>query len=346
MMTGLQQWVNSSSTIEWFKGLQDKRSLSFLQFDIIEFYPSISEKLLKDALNWAKSKIGVTEEEVKIVMNTKEALLFKDGKPWVKRGGKAFNVTMGSWDGAEVADLVGLFLLSKLSDLNIDVGLYRDDGLAALRLRPRQAELMKKRICRIFSEHGLRITALANQKSVNFLDVNFNLETDLFRPFMKPNDTPMYVHKDSNHPKTILENIPLSVNRRLSSISANEDVFNAAIPPYQEALKKSGYDFQLKFEPPQIRGGRKNRPRKIVWFNPPYSCNVKTNVGAQFLSLLNKHFPKDHPLHKVINRNNIKVSYRCMPNLKQKIAMHNRRVRTSNQPEVNPGCNCKGMTAA
>ena len=250
-----------------------------------------------------------------------------------------------STDGAEVADLVGLFLLSKLSDLNIDVGLYRDDGLAALRLRPRQAELMKKRICRIFSEYGLRITASANHKSVNFLDVNFNLETDLFRPFMKPNDTPMYVHKDSNPPKTILENIPLSVNRRLSSISANEDVFNAAIPPYQEALKKSGYDFQLKFEPPQIRGGRKNRPRKIVWFNPPYSCNVKTNVGAQFLSLLNKHFPKDHPLHKVINRNNIKVSYRCMPNLKQKIAMHNRRVRTSNQPEVNPGCNCTGGTA-
>ena len=278
-------------------------------------------------------------------MNTKEAILFKDGKPWMKKGNKSFNVTMGSWDGAEVADLVGLYLLSKLSDLDLDVGLYRDDGLAVLRLRPRQAELMKKRICRIFSELGLRITASANLKSVNFLDVNFNLETDLYRPYMKPNDTPLYVHKDSNHPKNILENIPLSINRRLSAISANEDVFNAAIPPYQEALLKSGYDFQLKYEPPLSRGGRKNRPRKIVWFNPPYSCHVQTNVGAKFLSLLNKHFPKDHPLHKVINRNNVKVSYKCMPNLKQKIAMHNRRFSTRNEPQTTPGCNCQGGTA-
>ena len=80
-----------------------------------------------------------------------------------------------------------------------------------------------------------------SHKVVNFLDVDFNLETGLYRPYMKPNDTPTYVHKDSNHPKSILNNIPLSVNRRLSSISANEDVFNSAIPPYQEALRKSGY---------------------------------------------------------------------------------------------------------
>ena len=47
----------------------------------------------------------------------------------------------------------------------------------------------------------------------------------------------------------ILKNIPQSVNNRLSSISANEDVFVQAIPPYQEALQKSGYDFKLQFVP-------------------------------------------------------------------------------------------------
>ena len=278
-------------------------------------------------------------------MKTKEAILFKDNQPWIKKGSKPFNVTMGSWGGAEIADLVGLYLLSSLSDLGLNIGLYRDDGLAVLRLRPRQAELTKKRVCKIFSEHGLQITATANLKSVNFLDVNFNLETGLFRPYMKPNDTPTYVHKDSNHPKTILNNIPLSVNRRLSSISANEDVFNSAIPPYQEALRKSGYDFQLKYDPVPQKRVSKNRPRKIVWFNPPYSCNVQTNVGAKFLSLLEKHFPKGHPLHKVINKNNVKVSYRCMPNFKQKVAMHNSRIRRS-QTQINnqPGCNCTGGT--
>ena len=280
--TSLVQWINSSSTIQWFKDLVAKDTLTFIQFDIIEFYPNITEKLLKGALQFAQSKVDLNDEECDLILKTKEAILFKAGRPWIKRGGKPFNVTMGSWDGAEVADLVGLYLLSKLAVLGLNVGLYRDDGLAAVKLRPRLAELAKKKICRIFKEHGLSITATANLKSVNFLDVNFNLESGLYRPYIKPNDKPSYVHKDSNHPKSILRNIPLAVNRRLSSISANEEVFNAAIPSYQEALEKSGYNHQLKYEPVESKGRSKNRPRKIIWFNPPYSCNVQTNIGAKF----------------------------------------------------------------
>ena len=75
---------------------------------------------------------------------------------------------MGSWDGAETADLVGLFLLSQLSDIGWDIGLYHDDGLVACSLKPRQAELAKKKICRIFQENVFSITAQVNMKSVNF----------------------------------------------------------------------------------------------------------------------------------------------------------------------------------
>ena len=99
-----------------------------------------------------------------------------DGKPWVKKGNKVFDVTMGSWDGAEVADLVGLYLLSQLTDLNLDLGLYRYDGLAVCDQSPRQAELTKKKLCRILKENGLNITA------------------GIYRPYMKPNETPSYVH--------------------------------------------------------------------------------------------------------------------------------------------------------
>ena len=98
-------------------------------------------------------------------------------------------------------------------------------------LSPRQAELAKKKICRIFQENGFRITAQANLKSVNFLDINLNLESGLFKPYMKPNDTPVYVHKDSNHPRSILDNILKSVNRRLSAIFSNQQVFEVACPP-------------------------------------------------------------------------------------------------------------------
>ena len=319
-------------------------TLSFIQFDIVEFYPNITEVLLKKALDYAKNHINIAPGEIKIILQTKKAFLFADGKPWVKKGNKSFDVTMGSWDGAEVADLVGLYLLSQLSDLNLIIGLYRDDGLAVCNLSPRQAELLKKKLCRIFKENGLNITAEANLKSVNFLDINLNLETGIFRPYMKPNDTPTYVHKNSNHPEGILKNIPLSVNKRLSSISSNEQVFDLARPPYQEALQKSGYDFNLKFEP-QTRTDKKkpSRQRKITWFNPPFSKNIQTNIGEKFLKLVDRNFTPNHPLRKIINRNTVKISYRCMPNMKQKISNHNFKVQKEEEErQTHYGCNCTG----
>ena len=60
----------------------------------------------------------------------------------------------------------------------------------------------------------------------------------------------------------------------------------------------------------------KRRKRKIIWFNPTYSKNVSTKVGNQFLKLINKHFPRHHKFHKLFNKNNVKISYSCMPNMK------------------------------
>ena len=109
---------------------------------------------------------------------------------------------------------------------------------------------------------------------------------------MKRNDLPLYVHKESKHPPGILENIPLSVNNRLSSISANEEIFNSSVQPYQEALIKSGYSFSLKYsEPKKDKPKKHQRKRKITWFNPPFSLSVKTKVGEKFLKCIDKCFP-------------------------------------------------------
>ena len=62
--TKLNQWNNSFSVIEWFKNLENKSKLSFIQFDIVEFYPSITENLLKSSLNWAKSQVNLSKEEI------------------------------------------------------------------------------------------------------------------------------------------------------------------------------------------------------------------------------------------------------------------------------------------
>ena len=153
-------------------------------------------------------------------------------------------------------------------------------------------------------------------KVVNFLDITLDLGKEIFKPYMKENHTPVYVNNQSNHPPLVLKNIPLAVNRRLSKVSANEEVFNSASQPYQEALIKSGYSHQLKYEPPEDHSRKKRRrKRKVTWFNPPFSMHVKTKVGKEFLKLVDTAFPPSNPLHKLFNRHTLKLSYRCMPNM-------------------------------
>ena len=35
----------------------------------------------------------------------------------------------------------------------------------------------------------------------------------------------------------------------------------------------------------------KNRSRDMIWFNPPYSAAIRTNIGQEFLKLVTKSFP-------------------------------------------------------
>ncbi len=88
---------------------------------------------------------------------------------------------------------------------------------------------------------------------------------------------------------------------------------------------------------------RRNRQRNIIWFNPPFSKNVKTNIARNFLCLIDKHFPPNHKLHKIFNRNTVKVSYSCMNNVKSIISKHNTRItgRSKPQCEVIDPCTCR-----
>ena len=160
--------------------------------------------------------------------------------------------------------------------------------------------------------------------------------------FTKPNNTPQYVHRLSNHPQSVIKNIPANVNQRLSSISSDEKMFQSAVPLYQEAINKSGYDFELKFDPSASEPKTKKRSRKrhILWFNPPYNSTVKTNVGKEFLCLLDKCFPPTHPLRKIFNRQTVKISYSTTPNMAQIIAGKNSKILTKTEEENIKTCSC------
>ena len=147
-----------------------------------------------------------------MILQSRKSFLFDENKPWNKTVNPRFDVAMGSFDGAECCDMVGLYLLSCLQPLNLNIGLYRDDALGVLKMTPRQAELKKKEICNIFKSNNLSITIEVNLKIVNFLDITLDLNTGIYKPYMKPNDNPTYIHTKSNHPPAIIKNVSEAVN--------------------------------------------------------------------------------------------------------------------------------------
>ena len=354
--TGVNQWKNTSAVIKWFKEITVRKNTTFLSFDIANYYPSITKELLLKALTFAQKYITISHQDIDIIVKAKNSLLFHDETPWRKKATQdTFDVTMGSFDGAETCELVGAYILEQIQSIipKEEVGLYRDDGLAVIHKTPRQTERTKKKLCEKFKELGLRITVAANQRIVDFLDITLNLEKKEYQPYTKPGNKHVYVHTDSNHPPVITKQIPKSIQARLSSICSNETVFKNAKAEYEEALKEAGHKEKLKYTPSQTdldeqsnnKQQRKNRQRKILWFNPPYSAHVKSNIGNIFINLVQKHFPTNHPLRTICNKNNLKISYSCLPNMSTVIKSHNNAVmKKKSDNQQSKKCNCRTKT--
>ena len=88
---------------------------------------------------------------------------------------------MGSYDGAEFCDLIGIYIQSLLTNIlsKDNMGLYRDDGLFILRkINKQQADRVRKKIISIFKNIDFKIEIVTNLTEVDFLDVTFNLENN------------------------------------------------------------------------------------------------------------------------------------------------------------------------
>ena len=189
---------------------------------------------------------------------------------------------------------------------------------------------------------GQKITTNMNIRQVKFLDVKLDLVTGRTSPYRKPLDNPTYVNKQSSHPPSIIKQIPRSVQDRLSMLSSTNEEFERAAPPYKEALKRAGYNEDLVFEKPK-KGQRKNRGRKKLWFNPPYSLTVQTNVTKLYADIINKAFPAGHPyLRKLFNKNNMGISYSTTQNMGAIISSHNKKIlrQYDNKDTLEAGCSC------
>ena len=108
-----------------------------------------------------------------------------------------------------------------------------------------EIEQKLKQIIKMFKDCRLNITIKTNLTSVYFLDVRLNLRDNTYQLYRKPNGEPIYINKSSNHPKNIIKDLPKATGKRLSDTSCNQEVFEAALPIYEEALKKSGFNEKL-----------------------------------------------------------------------------------------------------
>ena len=217
-----------------------------------------------------------------------------------------------------------------------DIGLYRDDGLTCFENNDgHQNDKIRKELIKIFQRNGLKLDIKCNLKVVDYLDITSDLKTGSYKPYRKPN-----INSKSNHTPTILKQIPTAISNRISTNSSNEEIFKNSAPYYNNILKESGYKEKLQFQPNKHHPiSRRNRSRNIIWFNPPYSINVETNVARRFLNLVKKHFSK-HRYHKIFNKNNIKVSYCCMDNMEKLVKKHNSNI-LKKDDTMKRTCNCR-----
>ena len=107
-----------------------------------------------------------------------------------------------------------------------------------------------------------------------------------------------YIHIDSDHPPWIINHIPKSIAARLSSLSSSKEVFLKEAQSYENTLQVADIKKKLMQSvnnQKEIKTHKRNR-----WFNPHYCKIVKTNIGKCFFYLINKYFPLEHKLHKIL----------------------------------------------
>ena len=130
---------------------------------------------------------------------------------------------------------------------------------------------------------------------MNFLDITFDLRSGTFKPYTKPGNASQHVNVQSNHLPSIVRRIPETINQRLSRISSDKQSLDASTRPYQEALKKSGYSYNLHYDP----------QTKVVIYQAAVT-NKATKEVQTYVGLTENTFKTCHLYHTSSFRNKTK----------------------------------------
>ena len=175
---------------------------------------------------------------------------------------------------------------------------------------------IRKKITHVFKD---------NSFSIDFLEVRFNLRNESHKPYKKQNDELKYIYVLSNLPRQILKQLPTTISGRLSRNSSSELLFNESKHQYKEALRKNGFKSEIYYKDSSSPTNKKRSAGKEKLSGSTFRIiKMCQQISPNFfLKVVDKLFPRTHGLHKIFNRNSIKVSYRCMSNVQQLIKKHN-----------------------
>ena len=129
-------------------------------------------------------------------------------------------------------------------------------------------------------------------QSTDFLDISLNLKNQTYAPYRKTNNEIKYIKTESNHPNSIIKQIPSMIGKRITKKSINNDEFNKVANDYNQALKISGYKESINYEPDDTTKNKRKQRRKTIWYTPPFCKTVKTRIKKKFIDIVKNALPK------------------------------------------------------
>ena len=162
----------------------------------------------------------ITRKEVELIFHARKSVLYYHRGPWVT---KECNFTLETNDRANVFELIGIYMLyligKKYNWKNIE--LYRDDGPAAFKNAsgPASEKIRKTQLQYLFKQKDLQTIIKSN-----YFGVTFNLNDGSYRPYRKPTDATHYIHIQWDHPPSIINQLPWSIEKPLSKLLSSKDM--------------------------------------------------------------------------------------------------------------------------
>ena len=150
----------------------------------------------------------------------------------------------------------------------------------------------------MFSKFHLKITIEFNLTKTDFLDVELDLINDSYAPFRKPHFQATYVRVKSKNPRYVVNQIPKSINKRLTTISKDEYSFKRGNENYQETLIKGGHKHSLYLT---LKRAMVIKEKISCTSSHLFLTMVEAKIGKRFFKIISRNFESTYPYHKIFN---------------------------------------------